>query len=403
MLKRGKLVLKKLQHSTMQYFFHYGHDSRLSSAEIFQLFPESIERIVPQWILVSWEDLQKHGDFCGGIPKISQVIEILDTPKKIEEKLIHAISFAAEQESGGRKFNFALANYGGKISIFSLGIRIKKQLSLWEGSFRCLNKSDAPIHTAVYKREIQKHGGEWNLIQLSQTQIALTRTVFMQDIDAYAHRDFWKKRDTQVGMLPPKLAQLFLHLVSPHIHGVFDPFCGLWTIPLEASRDPRWKGVFAADRAESMVEATKENAQFYKENFDSRWNIECFEADATLPWGTSFWIPTAVVTEWYLGALMTPQVPDTILREEATKLQYLYEKFLYQAQKHPDIQEIVFTSPAWKLRTGELIEVAGIEDAILQSWWEMEALFPGSPITRYGISRENQRVVRMLRKLVRAR
>jgi hypothetical protein len=40
----------------------------------------------------------------------------------------------------------------------------------------------------------------------------LARTIFIQDIDAYSARDTGKTRDMEVGMLPPKLAQMMLSL-----------------------------------------------------------------------------------------------------------------------------------------------------------------------------------------------
>lgn len=68
-----------------------------------------------------------------------------------------------------------------------------------------------------------------------ETYIAQTTKV--QDIDEYAQRDFGRpKRSGFVGMLPPKLAQMMLHLaqVTPD-EVVLDPFCGTGVVLQEAA------------------------------------------------------------------------------------------------------------------------------------------------------------------------
>ena len=49
-------------------------------------------------------------------------------------------------------------------------------------------------------------------------------TIACQDIDSYARRDTSKARDMQVGMLPPKLAQMMINLtrVQNESRKVFD-------------------------------------------------------------------------------------------------------------------------------------------------------------------------------------
>jgi tRNA G10 N-methylase Trm11 len=52
-------------------------------------------------------------------------------------------------------------------------------------------------------------------------------TVLFQDVDEYSARDYGKNvRDMDVGMLPPKLAQMMLS-ISGEARGIYDPFVGL--------------------------------------------------------------------------------------------------------------------------------------------------------------------------------
>jgi tRNA G10 N-methylase Trm11 len=61
-------------------------------------------------------------------------------------------------------------------------------------------------------------------------------TIACQDIDAYTKRDTSKSRDMVVGMMPPKLAQIMINLATEgRKEIIYDPFCGLGTILIEAA------------------------------------------------------------------------------------------------------------------------------------------------------------------------
>lgn len=81
----------------------------------------------------------------------------------------------------------------------------------------------------------------------------------VQDIRAYALRDRGRPAvDPGRGMLPLKVAQMLLNLsLVPPGGTVYDPFCGVGTIPMEA-----WLmglRVFASDRSPTQVERTQKN------------------------------------------------------------------------------------------------------------------------------------------------
>jgi hypothetical protein len=53
----------------------------------------------------------------------------------------------------------------------------------------------------------------------------------VQNIDGYSERDYGKNRDMQIGMLPPKLAQIMINISSPlplgeglGVRAFYDPF-----------------------------------------------------------------------------------------------------------------------------------------------------------------------------------
>lgn len=124
------------------------------------------------------------------------------------------------------KIDFALGVYGMTLPLLSLGLRMKKTLIEKSIKARLINSKEDNIVSAVFKKErLGKTQNEYNLISLgnpnpsqptslpaSQPTCYLASTLACQDIDAYTKRDTAKIRDMQVGMLPPKLAQMMINL-----------------------------------------------------------------------------------------------------------------------------------------------------------------------------------------------
>lgn len=93
----------------------------------------------------------------------------------------------------------------------------------------------------------------------SPGRVDLVTVEAIQDIAAYARRDRGRPHaDPGTGMLPPKLAQMLLNasLVPPD-GTVYDPFCGVGTIPMEALL--LGLKVVASDASPKQAERTREN------------------------------------------------------------------------------------------------------------------------------------------------
>lgn len=90
------------------------------------------------------------------------------------------------------------------------------------------------------------------------------KTVACQDIDDYTRRDTAKSRDMEVGMMPPKLVQMMIHLAlgkkdsSMKDVAIYDPFCGLGTTLIEAANMGITK-VIGSDASSRMSDATEKN------------------------------------------------------------------------------------------------------------------------------------------------
>lgn len=129
----------------------------------------------------------------------------------------------------------------------------------------------------------------------------------IQDIAAYAQRDRGRPQaDPGRGMLPPKVAQMLLNLsLLPPGGTIYDPFCGVGTIPMEALL--MGLKVIASDLSPKQVERTQENLAWLTTRYEARGpkpeaRLQVFVHDLAkgafpLPAGSV----DAVVTEGWLG------------------------------------------------------------------------------------------------------
>ena len=92
--------------------------------------------------------------------------------------------------------------------------------------------------SARYFHENLSSKGIMMHIIYTDKQCILASTVAVQNLRNYALRDYKKPfRDTEMGMLPPKLAQILINLGGKKDVNtiIYDPFCGSGTIGNEAS------------------------------------------------------------------------------------------------------------------------------------------------------------------------
>lgn len=199
------------------------------------------------------------------------------------------------------------------------------------------------------------------------------RTIAAQDPDAYTTRDMDKPvRDTRVGLLPPKLAQVLLTFgawltrngakaVPAHMT-VFDPFCGTGVIPIECVLR-RWN-VLASDAAPKAITGTTKNLEWARKRFGvpkKEVTMTVFKHDARKPFPVAekpgkgqYRLPNVVVTETSLGPNLKARATlkdAQALRRDNEKLQ---EAFLRSAAASLPGVPLVLTWPVWYLRTEPL-------------------------------------------------
>ncbi|MBP8016968.1 hypothetical protein KAZ01_03075, partial [Candidatus Gracilibacteria bacterium] len=217
-----------------------------------------------------------------------------------------------------------------------------------------VNNSKLNINSATYKKEkLEKFETELNYIENGE-KIYFGKTVVFQDVDKYRERDIKKFRDMEVGMIPPKLAQIMIN-ISEAKFGIYDPFVGLGTIPIEAINSG-YKNIFGSDISTELTLKTKKNLRsFFDKKIDNLntliFQMDACNIDSKLPKDAYDQIlKSSIVTEGLLGEVMTK---GNITIEKIEKQRYilknLYEKFFTGLKKIGFKGNIVISFPFWDL------------------------------------------------------
>ena len=398
------------------FVFILWREFKLSIAELYNLFPKvRFLHVNPEFLIL--DDISKD-DIIDNFKKIwwvIKVIEINDELKIEKDFLKFGIEYILkskslsdlEWESG--KFKFAIAKYWEmRFDSFTSGIQIKKELvksKMW--SIRFVNKENKNINSAVFKNE--KLGWEnWQELNIIKVwdRILAWNTIIFQDVDEYSKRDLWKSRDMQVWMLPPKLAQMMIN-ISWKNSWIYDPFCGLGTVLVEAANSG-FKNILWSDIREDLVEISERNLENFIRFKNSKFDYIFFKMDAVniskinkkLDWFN-------IVTEWYLWDIMTKwHVTIEKIESQRQKLASLYEWFFSWLRKIDFKWSIVISFPFWEFK-GKFYYFSEIYEILKKYWFNPQKLLPddiGFSETRsWSIlyKREDQQVGREIFKLRR--
>ncbi len=161
------------------------------------------------------------------------------------------------------KIKLGISVFGVQVSqrqLFATGLELKKIARAAGRSARIIPNSAPELNSAqVLHNQLAGELGIELLLIADGQKTHVARTTWVQDIDAYAARDFGRpKRDAFVGMLPPKLAQTMLNVaqVQPG-ERVLDPFCGTGVVLQEAAL--LGCPTYGTDLSEKMVDYSRAN------------------------------------------------------------------------------------------------------------------------------------------------
>jgi tRNA G10 N-methylase Trm11 len=292
----------------------------------------------------------------GGVVKLAEVIyRGTATGAKLPKDLALPTT---SHESG--KLQVALSAYAKQINppiLRAMGMELKRVLKE-KGSVRLvMPKTGTAVSAAELKfNHVLEQGFELVMVT-NGPDLVVGRTVSVQDVDGYSKRDYGRPvRDTKVGMMPPKLAQVLVN--TTHLESVWDPFCGTGQTMQEALLIGRT--TFGSDIEPKMVKAARTNLEWLGVQINPLPKWEVTEADAVslkLP------INCAVVTEGYLGPSLTRAPSEAELAKLQKSIKELYREVLKNfARQQPAGAEVTICAPAW--RVGSALLDTGLVDEL---------------------------------------
>ncbi len=357
-----------------------GRQPELGLAELESLYgPAKVRKVGGKAAVVSVDPCLLAFDRLGGSVKFCKILAGLDTTdwKEIEKFLLKVSPGQSGRMPEG-KMRLGLNVIGLDVSLKRLeatGLTLKKAIRKTGRSVRLIPNKSLELNAAQVSHNRLTGPTGWDLILLrdgKKTMIA--QTVKVQDIEAYTRRDRGRpKRDTKVGMLPPKLAQLIINLAAGELSEdvltdicdipadreiplprldktLLDPFCGTGVVLQEAAL--MGYEVYGSDLEPRMVDYSRQNLEWLAGDF--RLPAVCCRletGDAT----DHKWKPPLdlVAAETYLGRPFTSPPSAEILSQTAADCNLILKKFLknIHGQLKPGTR-LCLAVPVWQTKTG---------------------------------------------------
>lgn len=353
------------------YSAFLGHQPHISIAELSAAIPKfSNPQVFGNAVVVfdsPAELTTKDIDMLGGTvtlaKKLPEELENLDDVPRILKGQFSGL--------GGGKVTFSLRTFGLQPgTVKKLYHDCKAYLKSGNFASRYVGSERNPAAAALVRDSgllTTKEGCELTIIK-HKDFLWIGRTFAIQDIDAYSKRDMRKPvRDTRMGLLPPKLAQVLLnfgiwltHDSHPNLIAqgkdltVFDPFCGTGVIPMEALL--RGFHVYASDVSEKAVTGCTKNLEWVRKELNigkKDVKSKVWKHDARKPFDMKeSEKPDVIVTEGSLGPALTKQ---PTLREVTTmqrEVDDLTQAFLENVHASLPGVDVVMTWPVWQTSKG---------------------------------------------------
>ena len=359
-----------------KYAFNLGRVYTLSLAEIFAVFEKlklsfSLIDLYKEILIIETEDeldtkaLQKT---LGGTVKIMIILDELGRKKDAGPSRVFEDYFDAKvlrekffpgYSSGKITFGISIYQVTKELPYLRdankrIGLDIKKIMKVAGISSRAVFPQKGGLalpSVAVTNERLLETGAEIDFL-IGLDKLWLAKTLSVQNFEDYGRRDYQRPvRNSQVGMLPPKVAQIMVNLAKlpedskgdPQ-RAMLDPFVGSGTIIQEAMIQG-YKGL-GSDISEEQVRSAEINLEWIRNRYSlppGRYEIikaDVKDLEKSLPKLKL----TAVVTEGTLG----PAYKQPPTRQEVK-------------QNFKDLEKIyllAFKSFKKILNTGQLVVIA---------------------------------------------
>jgi tRNA G10 N-methylase Trm11 len=396
-----------------------GRQPALGLAELESLYGEDHVRGAEGAALLDIPAEEINFKNLGGTIKVARILTELagSNWSRLSKYLVETVPGHMRYQPEG-KFTFGLSVYGLKVELKQIertALEIKKAIRKTGKSVRVVPNKATTLNSAQVLHNKLTHRGAWELIYIKHgDKTILAQTMFVQDIEAYGARDQARPaRDSRVGMLPPKLAQILINLAAgrPETrmgehwdkadglgrYMVLDPFCGTGVVLQEALL--MGYSVYGSDIEPRMVEYTTKNLQWLvKNNPDIEGKVTVETADATNYRWPGF---STIVSEVFLGRPLSGLPAEAELKQIISDANIITKKFL--ANLAPQLkagQSICLAVPAWRKPGGQLIDLPVLAKLTEMgyNYWDLKHVRRGDLV----YYREDQVVARRLLRLKKA-
>jgi len=349
------------------YAAFLGHIPSLSLAELHATVPDmKVTKMLGTsmaFFETEAELNQKNLETWGGVFLLAKQVAPVGT------KLNEVPAILADQVANVKgKVTFSLRTYNiPHQKVHDLYRDCKKALKKKEVPSRYIGNEKKPAAT-ILLHETNIVGGKEGaeiVILGGDDYLWIGRTVAAQNPDAYTKRDMTKPvRDTRVGLLPPKLAQILLNFGEYMANDgrekklktltVLDPFCGTGVIPMEALL--RGWEVLASDNSLKAVNGCEKNLDWTRKEYgilkkDVASTV--WKQDAQKPFELKE-KPDVIVTETTLGTPFASTPPSKDAMKARTEVEEIETGFLENIAATLPGVPVVCTLPVWFPKAGPL-------------------------------------------------
>jgi hypothetical protein len=211
-------------------------------------------------------------DRIGGSIRLAKPLGDFPTANwpQVAQATIKALPTFLDSLPAEGKVKLGLSTFGMGVNerhLLRTGLELKKVCKAAGRSVRLVPNVEPALNSAqVLHNQLTGDMGMELLFIKNDKQTYLAQTIAIQDIDAYARRDQGRpKRDSFVGMLPPKLAQTIVNLAVGQLepvtgHVVLDPFCGTGVVLQETLL--MGYDAYGTDLEPRMVDYTRQNLEW---------------------------------------------------------------------------------------------------------------------------------------------
>lgn len=385
----------------MSYVLALGTNLDLSLAEAASQYPNASFTLIGNVLLMESEEKPTLSHLTGCI----KVAEVIATVPLADLKPELIADWMALNPRAPGKIIFAVSFMGDRwnqISRFPLECkRIFKER--FARPIRWFADADGEASSAaVHKLGLVNEGYEFLVIIKNGTAtVAVTSEV--QNPDLWTKIDMDRpRRNAKNGMLPPKLAEMLVHLTGSHAKTLLDPFCGSGTV-LEAAARNHVPLIYGSDNVPLIVDDAEQNIDWAKQEklIDADSDIRLAVADATEPLDLPDGSVDTIVSEGYLGRPLQGYEPEIVLEEERRNVEDLWENSLRVWQ--PALAKNALLIVVWpSYRTSKYETKVDLSDALLSGLGyarEPFELAGKEPTADLMYGREGQHVMRRIVKL----